>query len=945
MKKLLLVDGHAMAYRAHYALINQNMTDASGMPTETIFGFFRMLVKILSDKRPDYFIIFFDPPRPTFRHEMFSEYKANRKETPDSLRVQLEEIKDIVKNMNLPFFVPEKEEADDAIASIIEREKESDIQIYILSSDKDLFNMLYSNVKMLRAKKGVSEFIEIDADYVYENVGVKRERIPDYMALTGDTSDNIPGVKGIGEKTASKLIQEFDSLDGIYLNLDKISSASQREKLETGKENAYFSKKLVTLKKDIKDLPSLDSLLWLNKKEIIEKIPIFREKGHNILYNEWAQLFENSQDGKPRLSKEKIAENYILIRNEKEWETIREKFMGAGEISIDTETNSISPVEAKLVGVSFSVKEKDNYVSAYVPVVFDEEGERHFDYQNIFDSQKALSMVKPVFENKKSKKIGQNIKYDWIVLENHGVNLQNVFFDTMVGSYLLNPGVRMHGLDDLSFNYLGHETIKYKDMTGTGKKQKALVSLPLEELAHYAAEDAEVALRVKEQIFENLEKENLIKLYNEIDGPLIEVLKTMEQNGVLIDLKYLKSLESDYEKKAKALEEKIHELADEEFNIQSTKELQRILFDKLEIQSKKKTQKGQLSTSAQTLDLLKGEHPIIEVLLDYRGVTKLLSTYVSALPKYVNSKTNRVHTSFSQTITATGRLASSDPNLQNIPVKEEDGRAIRKSFVPAEKYEFLSFDYSQIELRVLAHYSNDENLVRAYNEDMDIHDQAAYLLFRNKFDEKSGRWIEGSSNQIYYGDIDNGILEMMKGASDFKKYRGKAKILNFSIVYGVTEFGLSKSMGIEREEARNLIELYFEAYPSIKKFMTSVIEETKEKGYSENYFGRKRRIAELENKNRFAREAAERLAVNNPIQSTAADIIKLAMINIQKEISEKKMKTKMLLQIHDELLFEIPEEEKEEAFEMIKNKMENVVKLKVPLKVNGGFGKNWEESK
>jgi len=942
----MIVDGHAMAYRAHYALVNQNLTDASGMPTETIFGFFRMLGKLLEKFNPEYLLIVFDPPRPNFRHEMYSEYKANRKETPDSLRVQLDEVKELTEKLSLPVIIPENEEADDAIASIVEREKNTDLDIFIVSSDKDLFNILYSNVKMLRAKKGVSDFIEIDSEYVKTEFNLRIDQIPDFMALTGDTSDNVPGVKGIGDKTAKKLIQEFDSLDNLYENIEKINSESTRQKLLESKDNAYLSKKLVSLKKDLKNIPDIDNLLWRDKIKPDEHLLLFKTKGYVSVYNEWTRLFLEENEIK-NLPVDDIAKDLLIIKTEKEYKDLEKRIPKAAEISIDTETTSISPTEAKLVGVSLSFKENEQYITAYIPVVFDEAGERHFDYQDVVDGVDALNWIKPVLENENIKKIGQNIKYDWIVLENHGINLKNVYYDTMAASYLINPAVRKHNLDDLALTYLGHETIKYKDLAGVGQKQKALVSLPLFDLAKYAGEDAEVTLRLKEKLEALLKKENLTGLYEKIDMPLISVLKTMEQNGILLDLKYLKTLHDEYSVRCKELEKNIHKEADEEFNIQSTKELQRILFEKLKIESAKKTQKGQLSTSADTLEAIRDKHPIINYLLEYRGYTKLLSTYIDALPEYVNSKTKRVHTSFSQTITATGRLASSAPNLQNIPIKEKEGRVIRKAFIAEKNHELLSLDYSQIELRVLAHYCKDENLTKAYKNDEDIHDQAAYLLFRNKFDEKNNCWIENGdeSEKIHYGEIDAGILEKMKQTSEFAKYRGHAKILNFSIVYGVTEFGLSQSMGISREEARKLIAAYFEAFPGIQKFIKETIEKTREEKYSENYFGRKRLITDIGVKNRFGREAAERLAINTPIQSTAADIIKLAMINIQNELINKNYKTKMLLQIHDELVFEVPIEEKNEIFAMVKDKMENIVKLDVPLKVNGGFGKNWEEAK
>jgi len=975
--KIMIIDGHAMAYRAYYAMMNQNLTNDDGMPTFAIFAFYRMIAKLLKDFNPKYFLLTFDPPKKNFRHEMYKEYKANRKKTPDDLKIQIEEIIDIAKKLGFHVFIPKNEEADDAIASFVHKfvhpenkKKDFEADVLIVSGDKDLYNILYPDVTMLRAIKGVSEFKDITEKEVLEMLGVTTKQIPHFMALTGDTSDNIPGVKGVGEKTAAKLIQEYNTIDGIYENIDKIKPAGVQKKLIDKKEEALLSKKLVTLKKDIPIEFTLEDLLWKNNTDLSKNIKIFEEKGLSTIYTEWKKIinkFSNAStssniEGSQNISEEEIQinQNYSIIKTKEEWLKIEKELKKSKIIAFDTETNSIDAISADLVGVSFawkqttSSKSKDKssqtiYTSAYVPVVFDNINDPNFDYNEILSGKIVIEWIKPILENEKIIKIGQNIKYDSHVMTNHSVNIQNFSEDTMLMSFLIDPNNRGHGLDDLAEKYLLHTTIKYKDLVGTGKKQKALLSIPINELAKYAAEDAEVTLRLFDILTEELKKDkrkkNSENIYKEIDIPLAKVLQEIEHNGFTIDKKYLQSLEEKYSTKLKSIIVKIYTLAEEEFNINSTKEMGRILFEKLNLTSTKKTPKGGMSTDAKALEQMKFQHPIVSEIIDYRMLNKLLTTYVKTLPEHINKTTGRIHTSFSQVTAATGRLASVNPNLQNIPIKGEDGRAIRKAFVPTKDHELLILDYSQIELRILAHYSEDKNLIQAYKEDQDIHDQATYLLFRKYFDIENNKWLDEALEDIDVSEIDMKVLEAMKATKEFSDKRSMAKIMNFSISYGVTDWGLSQNLNIPKKEAQALIDAYFISFPGIKQFMNDEIEKVKENGYSENLFGRKRMIFGLTQKNRFQREQAERLAINTPIQSTAADIIKVAMINIQNLLEEKKLKTKMLLQIHDELIFEVPPEEKEEVFLMVKNKMENVIKLKVPLTVNGGFGMNWEEAK
>ena len=963
-KRFIIVDGHAMAYRAFFAMERQKLSDSKGNPTETIFGFFRMLGKYIKELKPDYFVTAFDHPSKTFRHEKYSFYKANRPPSPEELRVQIKAIYKIFEKLSLPMISIEGYEADDIIFTLANKHRSKDLDIKIISGDKDLFVLLDDTVNLLRPQRGASEYRIMNGESVVEEIGIEPSQVFEYMALTGDAADNVPGVKGVGPKTATKLISEYGSIENIYKNIDEIRNEKLKEKLIKDKDNALVSLDLVTLR-DFEFESGLEGFIWNKDNVVSNSISVFREYELQKLYDEWSKILGNkpvadendslepieSKDEKSGVEvdtsgnpQENFLENLTLVQTKAEWKVFEKQMLTCSEIAVDTETTSIDPMRAQLVGASFAWQSKGVKYAIYIPVLFDTQHEYHLDYQNMAPGEEVLEWIKPILENSKIKKIGQNIKYDATVLKNHGVNLAGIEYDTMVISFLLDPNSRKHGLDDLSFDYLNHNTIKYSDIAGSGKKAKPLVQVPLEELVKYAGEDAEITLRLKEALYPSLEKEELLKLYETIDLPMITLLEKIQLNGVCVDTSYLKELDTKYQKKLDIIQTKIHELAEEEFNINSTKELQRVLFEKLEIKSKKKTPKGALSTQASVLENLRDQHPIIDEILHHRTLSKLLTTYIRTLPEFIHPKTNRVHTSLSQTIAATGRLASYEPNLQNIPIKGEDGAALRKAFIAPEGCSLLSLDYSQIELRVLAHYSGDAHLVRAYENDEDIHDQATYLLFHNYFDPENSTWSETPLNKTPE-TFDTAILEKMRETPEFTQKRSQAKMLNFSIAYGVTEYGLARNLNIAQKDARQLIEQYFHSFPGIKEFMDKTVAAAQVMSYSTNFYGRKRKIDNINDKNRFLREAAERLAINNPIQSTAADLIKVAMLHIQKEFERKNMKTKMVLQIHDELLFEVPDDEKDSAFELIKYSMENAVKLDVPLKVTGGFGKNWQEAK
>ncbi|RME92099.1 MAG: DNA polymerase I [Candidatus Hydrogenedentota bacterium] len=947
-KVFLVIDGHAMAYRAYFAMLKQNLTNQDGMPTGAIHGFFRMILKLIEEKKPDYFLFVFDPPRKTFREEMYPEYKATRAKTDEELKWQIDEIQSMIQDLGLPMHIPEKEEADDFIASLAEKINHSkkDILLEMVSGDKDLYNVISPQVHLLRSKKGVTEFEEIDPEKVIEITGVQPDQIPDYMALTGDSSDNIPGVKGVGPKTAAKLISEFGSLENLYQNLDKVKPDSLKEKLAKNKDNAFLSYQLVQLKKDLK-LPDDFSKFLLTLKPGQEKV--FLKRGFETLAKSWRKFVTQDDSAETTtkqtsMDQDNIGQNNMIIKTKSHWIEFWQKAQQADLLCIDTETTSVSPLEADLLGISLAYRKGKKVFSCYVPIILNGNIPRHLDYAGI-DFEALYKQVQKDIRQCKIPFIAQNIKYDYLVLERHDIKIKNFYADTMILSYLLNPGVRKHNLDDLALEYLGHENITYKSLVGTGKKQKLLSEIDLDRAGEYAAEDAEVTLRVYEKILPRVQKENLWDLYRKIDHPLIFTLAEMEKVGMKIDVPYLHKLKEDFSKKLETIRQEIYDMAGEEFNIQSTRELQHILFDKLGITSVKKTETGQKSTDVHSLESVQEEHPIIPKILEYRTLAKLISGYVDPLPSSVGSD-GRVHTSFSQVTAATGRLASSNPNLQNIPAQGEEGKMIRKAFIAEDGFLLLSLDYSQIELRLLAHYSEDKALVKAFQQGEDIHDHAAYYLFRNMFDAEKGVWLDTPQPEFFENsvpELDKEILHKMKQTDKFASFRRKAKILNYSIIYGVTDYGLSRNLNIPRSEAKLLIEAYFKSYPGVKKYLEKSIEQAKEKGYVENYFGRRRILPDIKTKNRFARQAAERLAMNTPLQSTAADIIKIAMIKIEKRL--KKKKSRMIMQIHDELVFEVAKNEKDEVYQMAKYEMEHVGNFKVPLLVDGGFGANWAEAK
>ncbi|TGK01292.1 DNA polymerase I [Leptospira langatensis] len=913
MKKLLIVDGHAFAFRAYYAFAASNLKNSkTGQPSGAVFGFFRMLFKLFEDYSPTHVAMTFDPGGPLHRGELYKNYKANRKPMPEDLRPQLHEIMDTLKVLGFRILRIEKQEADDIIGTLAETYKGKAKEILIFSGDKDLYQVLEKkNVKMLRGKKGVTEFVEIDSSWVKEEIGVDVKQIPDYMGIVGDTSDNIPGVKGIGEKGASKLIQEYKNLEGIYKNIEKIKNPGMKAKLIEHKESAFLSRQLATIDRAV-DLGITEDDLKIPDYASDEGIRYLKNQGYNVLSRDLAKsVGKEPPKDEPEAEGSKGPEAkkgiYKRVESIEELTKLARAWKKSPILAVDTETTSQYPFDAELLGISLCNQEGTGF---YIPVTHS---------QGLFSDQllpldQVREILGPVLAEPSIPKVGQNIKYDLIVLENHGFQVTNIVFDTMIVAYILQPESRRFNMDDMAEDLLNYKTIQYTDLVGTGKNKKNLWEVDLDKVSEYAAEDADITLRLYNVLRKSLKQSGLETLFKEIDLPLIHVLAEMETAGIAVDAKYFAELSKDFQREVKDLERGIYRAAGREFNIASTKELQKILFDELKLRVVKKTQTG-YSTDHEVLEELLGEHPIIEKLLDYRKYTKLISTYVDTLPTMVSSKDGRIHTSYNMTIAATGRLSSTDPNLQNIPIREKEGRLIRKGFISGHKdFEILSLDYSQIELRIMAHISGDPAMTDAYKKGIDIHKRTAAAIY-------------GVSEDLVTPEM-----------------RDKAKVVNFSVIYGVTPYGLSRNLRISREEAKNFIDRYLTQYPGVQKYMDDTIAFCEEKGYVETLKGRRRPVPDINSTHRQAKEGAKRVAINTPIQGTCADMIKIAMMQIQDEIEKRKWKSKLLLQVHDELVFEVHKSEKEEFYKLSKSLMENALPLNIPIKVEGKFGQNWDEA-
>ena len=926
MDKLFLLDAYALIYRAYYALIKSPRINSKGFNTSAILGFVNTLEDVLKKEAPTHIGVAFDPSGPTFRHEAYKEYKAQREETPEAIKLSVPIIKDIIRAYRIPILEVPGFEADDVIGTLATEAGKRGIKTYMMTPDKDYGQLVSENVFMYRPKYGDKEFDVMGVNEVKAKFNIESPaQVIDMLGLMGDSSDNIPGCPGLGEKTAQKLISQFGSIENLLENTSQLTGAV-KTKVESNIEKIRFSKFLATIKTDVpieldmeqlkRETPDeeklrnifeelefrtlLDRVFKNEKKAPVKTVPA-NDAFQGDLFGFFADDNTEEQKNSSLRRLEDLSYDYQLLDNEDKINDFLRIILTKDIFSLDTETTGTEPMAAELVGMSFSYEENKAF---YVPVPPNRE-----------EAQKIVNIFKPLFEDEKAIKVGQNIKYDMIVLANYGVTIKGKLFDTMIAHYVLQPELH-HGMDYLAEVYLKYDTIKIEKLIGAkGKNQRNMRDLSPTDIYKYACEDADVTLKLKNILEKELETNNVKELFEEIEMPLVPVLAYMERNGVRIDTDALKETSKHFTVRMREIEEEIYQLAGMEFNVSSPKQVGEILFDRLKIVEKaKKTKTGQYVTSEEVLESLKGKHQIVEKILDYRGLKKLLSTYIDSLPELINPKTGRIHTSFNQTVTATGRLSSSNPNLQNIPIRNEDGKEIRKAFIPDDGCEFFSADYSQIELRIMAHLSGDENMIEAFREEQDIH--------------------AATAAKIYKTDISQVTREQ----------RSKAKTANFGIIYGISVFGLAERLNVDRKEAKELIDGYFENYPKVKAYMDESIKVARDKGYIETIFKRKRYLPDINSRNAVVRGYAERNAINAPIQGSAADIIKVAMARIYKRFMEEGLKSKMILQVHDELNFSVLREEKEKVQQIVISEMEAAYKMKVPLLADCGWGKNWLEA-
>lgn len=925
--KLFLLDAYALIYRAYYAFIKNPRINSKGFNTSAILGFVNTLEEVLKKENPTHIGVAFDPAGPTFRHEAFEQYKAQREETPEAIRLSVPIIKEIIRAYRIPILEVPGYEADDVIGTLATEAGKQGIPTYMMTPDKDYGQLVSDKVFMYRPKHtGGFEVMGIEEVKSKFNIQSPAQVI-DMLGLMGDSADNIPGCPGVGEKTAQKLVAEFESIENLLEHTDRLKGAL-KTKVETNKEVIAFSKFLATIKIDVPISLDMDALKReapnesklrqifeelefrtlidriLKKEEGPAPLPLFADKTEAVQGDLFAFFSGNGTNDAENSKLETLDSlhcKYYLVDSEDKRSELVQKLLTSKILSLDTETTGTEPMEAELVGMSFSIAENEAF---YVPVP----SERS-------EALKIVNEFRPVFENEKSLKVGQNIKYDMIVLQNYGVEVKGALFDTMIAHYVLQPELR-HGMDYLAEIYLHYQTIPIDELIGPkGKNQKNMRDLAPEEVYRYACEDADVTLKLKKVLEKELKENDAEALFYEIEMPLVPVLVTIERNGVLLDTEALKASSAHFSAQLENIEKEIYALAGETFNIASPKQVGEVLFDKLKIVEKaKKTKTGQYVTSEEVLESLRHKHPVVEKILEHRGLKKLLGTYIDALPQLINPRTGRVHTSFNQTVTATGRLSSSNPNLQNIPIRDENGKEIRKAFIPDEGCLFFSADYSQIELRIMAHLSEDQNMIDAFRSNHDIHAATAAKIYKKEIEEV---------------DAD---------------MRRKAKTANFGIIYGISVFGLAERMNVDRKEAKELIEGYFETYPEVKAYMDKSVKVAQEKGYVETIFHRKRFLPDINSRNAVVRGYAERNAINAPIQGSAADIIKVAMIRIHQRFLKEGIQAKMILQVHDELNFSVPLNEKEKVEKIVIEEMERAYPMQVPLKADCGWGKNWLEA-
>lgn len=953
MKKLFLIDAYSVIYRAYYAFIRSPRINSKGLNTSAVFGFVNMLEDVLKREKPSHVAIAFDPPGPTFRHEAYEEYKAQRESTPEDIKLSVPYIKKIIEAYKIPILEVQGYEADDVIGTISQQAEKAGFEVYMLTSDKDYGQLVTDKVFMYRPRyKGGYEVLgakEIKEKYSLDS----QLQVIDMLGLMGDSSDNIPGCPGVGEKTAIKLLNEFGSIDELLKRTDELKGALKK-RVEEHKDQIIFSRFLATIKMDVpvdfeEDSYKLEEVDEEALKDLFDELE-FRTMSANRFGNvftslppdepisrvEFVQpktkssqmsLFDQpssssekkAEAAKPREDKphphlEVIAANsghlQSLLDVEYEYNLVDTKALRAHlisqlfmqtEVSFDTETTGVDVFTAEMVGLSFSFEKGKAF---YVPLP-----------KNHKEAYEIVQEFKAFFQSEQIVKIGQNVKFDLLMLANYDIELKGQLFDTMIAHYLIQPELR-HSMDYLADVYLNYRTIRYEDIFhGIPKSKQDIRTVDMQLLKDYAAEDADITLQLKEILEKEIKEQNLENLFYEMEMPLMRVLATMESNGVRIDADALKASSLILTEDLQKFEDEIHQLAGMKFNVSSPAQVGEVLFDHLKLDDKaKKTKTGQYSTAEDILVKLKSKHPIVEMILDYRGLRKLLSTYIDALPRLINAKTGKVHSSFNQTVAATGRLSSTNPNLQNIPIRDEQGKEIRKAFIPNEGELFLSADYSQIELRIMAHLSEDEQMVEAFRQGLDIHTSTAAKIFKTSLDDVNA------------------------------DMRNQAKTANFGIIYGISTFGLAERLNIARKDAKQLIDGYFETYPEVKDYMDAVIQKAKADGYVETIFGRKRFLSDINSQNSIVRGYAERNAINAPIQGSAADIIKIAMINIQKRIDAEGLKATMIMQVHDELNFSVPKDEVEKLKALVSEEMEAAASLKVSLIADCGVGENWLEA-
>lgn len=920
MNKLYLLDAYALIYRAYYALIQKPRINSKGMNTSAIYGFVNTLEEVKTLFSPTHLAVAFDPAGKTFRHEMYEPYKAQRQETPEDIRKSVPVIKDIIRAYNIPILEVEHYEADDVIGTAASRFASADTEVYMLTPDKDYGQLVGQNIWMLRPMKG-GTFEKLGPDEINAKYGIDSpKKVIDLLGLMGDSSDNIPGCPGVGEKTAVTLIKQFGGIDALLSGKDQLKGAL-KNKVTDNEQQILLSRDLATIRTDIPLPFSLDELKLhdIDREEVRKLFSelefrslLSRVLGEGKKYARSVQiegdLFAVNPTEDTEVQKKtnlrglnSVTHTYKLVEDEEEMRALSQKFLSAKTLSLDTETTGTDAMTAELVGLSFAVEEFEAY---YIPVPPERE-----------EAQKIVDIFKPAYENPSSLKTGQNIKYDMLVLARYGVDIKGKMFDTMVAHYVLQPELP-HNMDALAEQYLGYSTIKIEELIGPkGKKQKNMRDLPPGDVYEYACEDADVTLRLKNALHDELVRNDAIQLFEEVEMPLVRVLAAMELTGVRIDTETLRETSELFTLRMNKLEEEVFALAGESFNLSSPKQVGEILFDKLKIDERaKRTKTGQYVTSEEVLEKLRPRHEIVDRILNYRGLKKLTSTYVDSLPTLINPSTGKIHTSFNQTVTSTGRLSSSNPNLQNIPVRGDDGKEIRKAFIPEPGCTFFSADYSQIELRIMAHLSGDKHMIEAFLEGDDIHASTAA--------------------KIYHKPI----------ADVTRDERRKAKTANFGIIYGISVFGLAERLNVPRSEARELIDGYFATYPRVREYMDESIERARRKGYIETLLRRRRYLPDINSRNAIVRGYAERNAINAPIQGSAADIIKIAMVRIYNRFISENLRSTMMLQVHDELNFSVVPEEREIVEQIVIHEMENAYSLSVPLKADCGWGANWLEA-